>query len=156
MKSDEVFKIIEDHPNYMVSNKGRVLNTKRSRYLKPSPNNKGYLQVGLYSNGDAQVKCKVHILVAKAFIPNPLNLETVNHIDEVKDNNYDSNLEWMTRGDNTIYSKAGDFIFINPEGLEVEVFNLNQFCRDNNLLASKMCLLNQGKRNQHKGWTRCL
>lgn len=45
----------------------------------------------------------VHRLVAQAFIPNELKLETVNHKDENKLNNDVSNLEWMTQGDNTRY-----------------------------------------------------
>ena len=45
----------------------------------------------------------VHRLVAKAFIPNPQGLETVNHKDEVKTNNVASNLEWMSQKDNINY-----------------------------------------------------
>ena len=45
----------------------------------------------------------VHRLVACAFIPNPDNLETVNHKDEVKTNNVVSNLEWMSFRDNNNY-----------------------------------------------------
>ena len=46
---------------------------------------------------------KVHRLVATAFIPNPNNLKTVNHKDEVKTNNEISNLEWMSIKDNLNY-----------------------------------------------------
>ena len=50
-------------------------------------------------------QCLIHRLVAEAFIPNPNNLDTVNHKDEVKTNNVVSNLEWMSSADNVAYSQ---------------------------------------------------
>ena len=70
--------------------------------MKPRKNNFGYLQISLCKDGHKKRKL-VHRLVAEAFIPNPLGLETVNHMDEVKTNNVASNLEWMSRKDNINY-----------------------------------------------------
>lgn len=42
----------------------------------------------------------LHRLVAEKFIPNPLNLQDVNHIDGNKSNNNVNNLEWCTRSHN--------------------------------------------------------
>ena len=50
----------------------------------------------------------IHRLVAKAFIPNPLNLEMVNHKDENPLNNSVHNLEWCTRSYNNSYGHATD------------------------------------------------
>ena len=94
---------------YEVSNLGRVRSLNyhregRTKILKPGRVGGGYLMVVLCKDG--KVRCmKVHRLVASAFLPNPLGLETVNHIDEDKTNNDVSNLEWMSRTDNVAYSQ---------------------------------------------------
>lgn len=64
---------------------------------------KGYLVVNLHKNGVSDV-IPVHLLVAKAFIPNPTNLPVVNHIDGNKHNNDSSNLEWTTYAANNIHA----------------------------------------------------
>ena len=107
MREEEYKDVIGYEGLYQVSNKGNVksLNyrhTGKERILKLRKNNRGYLQVFLYKEGKAKVY-KVHRLVATAFIPNPNNLEQVNHIDEVKTNNIVENLEWCTREYNYHY-----------------------------------------------------
>lgn len=60
----------------------------------------GYLVVNLNELGVVSV----HRLVASAFIPNPDNKRTVNHIDGDKTNNYVNNLEWATYSENNLHS----------------------------------------------------
>ena len=91
---------------YEVSDLGRVRSLKfgKTKVLKPGRVGGGYLIVVLCKDG-IRKNMKVHRLVASAFIPNPLNLETVNHKNEDKRNNNVSNLEWMSRTDNLAYSR---------------------------------------------------
>ena len=63
----------------------------------------GYLNVGLSKNNVTKTKT-VHRVVAEAFIPNPNNLEMINHKDEDRTNNNVENLEWCTRAYNQVYS----------------------------------------------------
>lgn len=53
-------------------------------------------------------------------------------------------------------SKANqkEWIFNNPGGEEVKLLNLKQFCLVNNLDHGNMYRVANGKRKQHKGWTR--
>lgn len=66
-------------------------------------NGDGYLVVNLRKQNTTRVVC-VHTLVAKAFLPNPGNLPTVNHKDGNKENNFASNLEWATYGENNAHA----------------------------------------------------
>ena len=86
---------------YQVSNLGRVKSLKfgKERILKTGVDRYGYISVNLYKNNKRKL-CKVHRLVAEAFIPNLENKPEVNHLDEDKTNNMVSNLEWCTRNEN--------------------------------------------------------
>ena len=90
---EEVWKVIEDYPNYMVSNTGKVWGCKRNKLMNLSMNNGGYSVVRLYHNGIRKDK-KVARLVAKAFIPNPMNMPTVDYIDRDPLNDQVKNLRW--------------------------------------------------------------
>lgn len=67
----------------------------------------GYIQVGIHINNDRKM-ARMHRLVAKAFIPNPENLDTVDHIDENKANNDVSNLRWCSAKENTEFATRLD------------------------------------------------
>lgn len=86
---------------YFVLSSGEVWSQYKGDMLKPY-SNEGYLIVDL-RDGENRKQARVHRLVALAFLPNPDNLETVNHKDEDITNNELSNLEWMSVGDNVRY-----------------------------------------------------
>lgn len=77
------------------------------KVLSPKTDKYGYQEVVLYSGThESRKQYSIHRLVAITFLPNPNNLETVNHKDEDKTNNCVENLEWMSRGDNIRYGTA--------------------------------------------------
>ena len=109
---NEIWKDIKGYEGkYQISNLGNVKSVYRKvnhRYrgkektrtiyekiLKKAVNRFGYEYVCLTDKSKGK-KLKVHRLVAEAFIPNPLNKKTVNHIDGNKSNNCVDNLEWST------------------------------------------------------------
>ena len=100
----ERWRPVEGFETYLVSNKGRVMNGRTGKILHPY-SHKGYSRVDLFKDGK-KVHKKVHRLVGAAFVDNPDNLATINHIDEVKTNNRADNLEWMSAADNCRYSCA--------------------------------------------------
>lgn len=83
--------------------------------LKPSEDKDGYYRVSLSINKDKNY-FRVSRLVALTFIPNPLNLPMVNHIDKDRKNNRVDNLEWV--------DGYGNWLHSNPEG-EVKVMQLS-------------------------------
>ena len=83
----EIWKTIKDFPNYEVSNFGNVKNSIKNKLMTISVRKNGYCVVKLSNNGISK-ECKVHRLVAIAFIDNPTNLPYINHKDENKTNNH--------------------------------------------------------------------
>lgn len=77
---------------YLQPSKG-VEHILPERFIKQQHNYEGYLYVEISRFPKLYF---VHRIVASAFIPNPDNKETVNHIDGNKENNCVSNLEWST------------------------------------------------------------
>lgn len=109
---EEIWKDIEGYEGlYQVSDLGNVRSLKFSggnkvKLLKQNTN-RGYKQVTLRKNGKMKT-CKVHRLVAMAFISNPNNYKEVNHKDENPSNNDVSNLEWCTSEYNKNYGTRNE------------------------------------------------
>ena len=71
---------------YLVSEAGDVWSVRSERKLSLKRERTGYLRVNLSVDGVSKA-FSVHRLVAMAFIPNPSNRPTVNHINENKGDN---------------------------------------------------------------------
>lgn len=100
----EQFKDIEGYEGlYAVTNFGNVYSYKSNRFLKGRNNGKGYLQVQLFKQGKGK-SLYIHRLVAQAFLPNifPKIDWDVDHINNVRDDNRVTNLQYVTRFDNIL------------------------------------------------------
>lgn len=90
--------------HYKITDQAEVISyckDKNGKVLKPHLNLTGYLTVELRGK-----EFKLHQLVANAFVPGKKEGLVPNHKDGNKTNCLPSNLEWVTRSENTIHAYA--------------------------------------------------
>ena len=95
----EEWKSIPNYEKYEISNWGRVRKIIKNGYkfCNLRKNKKGYLLISLWNKKYGIKTLSIHRLVAKEFIPNPLNLPQVNHKNEIKIDNKVNNLEYLPK-----------------------------------------------------------
>jgi len=99
-KEKESMKKVDGFENYSVTRLGQVWSHNRNLWLRPGKSGKGYFQVVLHKDGKPHAKF-VHRLVGLAYIENPDNKPDINHKDGNRLNNHFTNLEWVTKSENT-------------------------------------------------------
>jgi hypothetical protein len=136
LEDDERFKILnlENYDNlYKISNYGKVFSIRQNDYMKTHENKNGYVLIFLRNSLGESQKFKVHRLVALFFIKNPDNKDFVDHIDNVRNNNYYKNLRWATRSENnsnlsknTVYANTNKETIKKNNETNTELFsNIN-------------------------------
>lgn len=99
----EIWKEVKGHPNYIVSNHGRVINQKTGREMHQQMHKSGSLRVALDGT-----KYYVHRLVAEAFFNGDSRGMDVIHLDGNMENNFVGNLQYMTRSENRLRRGNGE------------------------------------------------
>lgn len=117
-------------PDYSVSNSGQIRN-KVGVTLAPQPCKRhGYVSVTLFAN-KKPTRLRLHIVIARTFVPNPESKPVVNHINGVKHDNRAANLEWVTQKENVarkVFPNPGrnrsrKVVQISPAGVHVRVWD---------------------------------
>lgn len=150
MQTEEIWKDIPGYNGrYQASNLGRIRSTDRTvlknngvlgpykgKILRLFEGTGGYMYVAIAKEQNKFQARRLHRVIAETFIPNPLNLPQINHINEDKKDNRAENLEWCTGKYNTNYGHRAEKFAIsmrNNISLSKEV---NQYDLEGNYIRS--------------------
>lgn len=99
-KSEQIWKDVVGYEGlYKVSEHGEIISLGcKTNHIKPilltsHPDRDDYLYV-ILANNKIRRTLRVHRIVAQTFWPNPQGHAVINHIDEDRQNNHYTNLEW--------------------------------------------------------------
>lgn len=114
---------------YEISTLGNLRNKKTQYVLSNKPRKDGYVSGTLFLDNSTNKTFCVHVLVAKAFIPNPDNKPTVNHININQSDNRVINLEWATYSEQSLGENRNSY---NIKGYK----SINQYDLEGNFIKT--------------------
>lgn len=138
--TDEVWCEITEElklSKYQISDYGRIKVKKTKRILSVTPLSNGYVDTKIVTDEGISKHFYNHILVAKTFIQNPYNKNTVNHKNIIKNDNRVINLEWATMSEQNMKINRPDYVL---SGINIIQYSLNgDYIRswDKTITASK-------------------
>ena len=137
---------------YHVELDGRVHKRRGKGFIKAFPDKDGYLKyaffskLGTYNISVSRFVWEIH----NGKIPDGM---TVDHIDGDRLNNHIGNLQLLSSKSNAIKGNAKHWIVTDPDGMCYDVYNLEAFCRENNLHPGHMGAVARGFHKHHKHWS---
>jgi hypothetical protein len=134
LEKDEKFKLLnlDNYDNlYKVSNYGKIFSIKTNIYMKTTENKNGYPLVRLSDKNGKSSIFRVHRLVGLMFVVNPYNNPFVDHIDNIRNNNYYKNLRWVTHKENML-NRSTDNNYTKQNQKIINQINENKSITTNN------------------------
>ena len=144
--------IVCDNAKYTLYSNGTLFSHQKNRFMALLDNGNGYKNIRLQFAHKTHAEY-IHRLVAKYFIPNPLNLSEVNHKDGDKSNNNVENLEWCTHLENIRHAREAGFF-----AKEVAKMKKNQrtwIGRSNTTRTVTGLTGEKNKTGNYKVWVKC-
>jgi hypothetical protein len=135
-RMEEIWKDIPGFENYQVSNLGNVKSLRKKIIMKPCSNGR-YLHICL-RNGNIQKTCKIHKLVAEAFLESIEGKTTIDHINRDKTDNRVCNLRYANMKEQC--QNRDSFIYKNANTCEPYI---HQYIRNNNQYYSLRIVRNK-------------
>lgn len=99
-------RVIVDKRGHARFHEGKNIRTHRSKT--------GYMRVAI-SRDCKSYNTGIHRLVAQAFVKNPNNYDQVNHLNEDKEDNHYTNLEWSSASHNVNWGTRNDRVAAKME-----------------------------------------
>lgn len=119
----EITKPIKNWEHYLITDTGKVFNTRTGNYKKPGKDRKGYLRIRLIDGRKRQATKKIHRLVSQAFLETYSEDLQVNHKNFDKTDNRVYNLEMVTQSQNTQHAWNNGRMKLTKKGTD------GKFCK---------------------------